>query len=159
MKLNLGCMTDEIRTEGYLNIDDKPLDGYNADTYRQGNFESLDWLCEDETVEEISIKHSICRLPANIIEQALKNWTAKLEQNGILKIMILDAHLAAQMFAQDQLSLQEYQKMLFGDPAKDIKMQSVLDLLTLSSLIENAGLTIVTKRYDGLSSYIEATKK
>lgn len=158
MRLNLGCLTETIRERGYINIDDAPSTKENADVYKQGSFESLDWLCENETVEEIIIKDSICRIPMSDMESVLQNWAQKLQPGGVLKIMTPDAHLVAQMFFQDQISLSEYQGVMLGTQHKNIQMRSLLDAPTLIGLLEHVGLSVTLKRYDGLCFYVEAVK-
>lgn len=158
MRLNLGCLTETIREQGYVNIDDVPSTKENEDVYKQGSFESLDWLCEDGTVEEIIIKDSICRIPLNSLEGVVQNWAQKLQPSGVLKIMTPDAYLVAQMFFQDQISLTEYQGTILGTQYSKIQMRSILDAPTLIGLLEQAGLSVTTKRYDGLYFYVEAVK-
>ena len=48
MKLNLGCGINDIRT-GYINIDKFKIDSPH---YKQGDIINLDWLTEDNKVEE-----------------------------------------------------------------------------------------------------------
>lgn len=158
MRLNLGCTTETVRKQGYINIDDRPPTDENKNVYRQGSFESLDWLCEDGAVEEIIIKDSIGRIPINSLKDALQNWAQKLQPGGILKIMTPDAHLVAQMFFQDQIALAEYQNIVLGTQYSNVQMRSLLDAPTLINLLEQAGLAITLKRYDGLCLYIEAMK-
>lgn len=158
MRLNLGCLMETVRKQGYINVDDAPSTKENEDIYKQGSFESLDWLCEDGTVEEIIIKDSICRISLSDLGDVLRNWAQKLKSGGVLKIMTADAHLVAQMFFQDQISLTEYQQIILGTQHSNIKMLSLLDVPTLTGLLEQAGLSITTKRYDGLCLYIEAVK-
>lgn len=158
MRLNLGCLTETVRKQGYVNIDDIPPTEENKNVYKQGSFESLDWLCEDETVEEIIIKDSICRIPLSSLEGVLQHWAQKLQPGGVLKIMMPDAHLVAQMFFQDQISLAEYQSIVLGTQSNNIQMRSLLDTPTLIELLEQAGLSVTLKRYDGLCLYIEAVK-
>lgn len=158
MRLNLGCTTETVRKQGYTNIDDVPSTKENEDIYKQGSFESLDWLCENDTVEEIIIKDSIGRIPLNALEGVLQNWAQKLQPGGVLKIMTPDAYLVAQMFFQDQISLAEYQAIVLGTQYNNIQMRSLLDTPTLVGLLEQAGLSVTTKRYDGLCFYVEAVK-
>lgn len=158
MRLNLGCRTETVREQGYVNIDDIPSTKENEHIYKQGSFESLDWLCENGTVEEIIIKDSIGRIPLSSLEGVLQNWAQKLQPGGVLKIMTPDAHLVAQMFFQDQISLAEYQGIILGTQYGDIQMRSLLDVPTLIGFLEQAGLSITTKKYDGLCLYIEAVK-
>ena len=72
--------------------------------------------------------------------------------------MVPDAHLVAQMFFQDQISLAEYQGVVLGIQYSNIQMQSLLDAPTLIGLLEQVGLSVTTKRYDGLCLYVEAVK-
>ncbi len=157
MKLNLGCRTEMVRAQGYVNVDDTPPTEENKDVYKQGSFESLDWLCEDNTVQEIVIKDSTGRIPLSALGSVLQNWAQKLQPDGVLKIMIPDAHLVAQMFFQDQISLAEYQGIVLGIQY-DVQMRSLLDAPMLMSLLEQAGLSVTLKRYDGLYLYVEAVK-
>ena len=158
MRLNLGCLTETVRKQGYINIDDIPSTEENKDIYKQGSFESLDWLCENETVEEIIIKDSIGRIPLDALEGVLQNCAQKLQPGGILKIITPVEHLVAQMFFQEQMSLVEYQRVVLGTQYNNIQMRSLLDIPTLIGFLEQAGLSVILKRYDGLCLYVEAVK-
>ena len=156
MRLNLGCGND-IRT-GYLNIDHLPPNQTPQDVYRQGDINSLDWLTEDNKIEEIIALDCLEYLPANMIQPALLNWANKLTAGGILKILVPDCHAVAKAFSQGQLNLQEYLKIMFGTQQNNDNRLSAIDTVTLLSILQEIGLTISLKRYEGVAVYVEATK-
>lgn len=156
MKLNLGCKND-VRV-GYLNIDKTPQDKIPSDVYRQGDIQSLDWLIENDTVEEIIALDCIEYFRHNSIGEAIHNWAQKLSSGGVLKILVPDCHVIAKSFYQGQFNLQEYSQMIFGTQENGDDRLSVIDSLTLIKILIEAGLTIHLKRYEGVSIYVEATK-
>lgn len=157
MKLNLGCGTD-IRT-GYVNIDRLPSPTM-PDTidYKQGDIQSLDWLTEDNTVSEIVAIDCIEYLSPDIIQQSLSNWGRKLVAGGLLKILMPDCHIVAKAFVQGQFNLQEYSQITFGTHMDNDRRLSILDTSTLLSMLKEAGLSVLTKRYEGVAIYVEVTK-
>ena len=156
MKINLGCGTD-IRS-GYVNIDRLPQPQISLDIYRQGNIDYLDWLTEDNTVDEIVALDCLVYLSTNVMKQALINWAQKLSTGGILKILIPDCHLIAKSFAQGQFSLKEYSQMTLGTQEGNDNRLSLIDATTLLSTLQEIGLTISLKRYEGVAIYVEAIK-
>jgi len=156
MKLNLGCGND-IRN-GYINIDRLLSNQTPPDVYQQGDITSLDWLTENNMVEEIIALDCLEYLPINAIKQALANWAQKLTVNGILKIKVPDCHLIAKAFSQGQLSLPEYLQIMFGTQNNNDNRLSAIDTTTLLSILQEVGLTISLKRYEGVAIYVEAVK-
>ena len=155
-RLNLGCGTD-IRS-GYINIDLILQSQVPPETYRQGDIQSLDWITEDDTVNEIVALDCLEYLPTNVVKQALINWVQKLSTGGILKILVPDCHAIAKAFVQGQFSLEEYSKMILGTQEGNDNRLAVIDTATLISTIQELGLTISLKRYEGVAIYIEAIK-
>lgn len=156
MKINLGCGND-IRP-GYINIDRTPQGKVSSDIYRQGDISSLDWLTEDDTVNEIIALDCLEYLPTKTLKQALINWTKKLLSGGVLKILIPDCFVIATSFSQGQFNLEEFSKMLLGTQEGNDNRLSVIDQATLISVLQEIGLTISLKRYEGVAFYVEAIK-
>lgn len=156
MKLNLGCGAD-IRI-GYINVDQTPQNQISPDIYRQGDMQSLDWLAENETVEEIVAIDCLIYLHNSILEQTIYNWSQKLVAGGVLKILVPDCHAIAKSFYQGQFNLKEYSQMIFGTQIDGDNRMSMIDSMTLISILEKVGLTISLKRYEGIAIYVEATK-
>lgn len=156
MKINLGCGND-VRT-GYINIDRMPQGKAPPETYRQGDINSLDWLVEDGTVDEIIAMDCLEYLPTNGVEQALTNWAQKLSAGGTLKILVPDCHAIANAFVLGQFNLQEYSHTILGTQKDNDNRLSVIDSLTLLGMLRKVGLTIYLKRYEGVAIYVEATK-
>jgi predicted SAM-dependent methyltransferase len=156
MKINLGCGND-IRS-GYINIDRLPPNQMPPDVYRQGDIQSLDWLTEDGGVEEILAMDCLEYLPINVVNSAISNWANKLVSGGILKILVPDCHAVAKAFASGQLNLSEYLTLIFGTQNDNDKRLSAIDVKTLFEILQNLGLSISLKRYEGVAIYVEATK-
>lgn len=156
MKLNLGC-GDDIRS-GYINIDRVPRNQLLTEIYKQGDISSLDWLTEDNTVNEIVALDCLEYLPTNMTKQALANWSQKLSPGGILKVLVPDCHAAARAFTQGQFSLKEYSQVILGTQEGDDNRLSLVDATTLLSILQESGLTISLKRYEGVAIYVEAVK-
>lgn len=164
MKLNLGCGND-IRA-GYLNIDRVPTNQIPPEVYRQGDIGSLDWLTEDNTIDEILAIDCLEYLPIEIVKSALDNWAKKLVEptesgtsvGGTLKILVPDAHAVAKAFYQGQFNLPEYSQMTFGTQKENDNRLSVIDAITLLDTLKEIRLTISVKRYEGIAIYVEATK-
>lgn len=156
MKLNLGCGQD-VRT-GYINIDLKPPGGMPPELYRQGDIRTLDWIAEDNTVEEIIALDCLEYLPINAIKPALMNWAQKLSPGGILKILVPDCYAIAKAFAQGQFDLQEYSKITFGTQEEMDNRLSMIDINTLLDILREAGLEIGLERYEGVAIYVEIVK-
>lgn len=130
----------------------------SQELYRQGDIKSLDWLTEDNTVEEILALDCLEYLPAKVVELALTNWTQKLVSGGVLKILVPDCHMVTQAFYQGQFNLREYSQIIFGTQEGNDNRLSVIDAVTLFNILQKAGLTILLKRYEGVTIYAEATK-
>jgi len=153
MKINLGCGQD-IRS-GFVNVDRFPG---KLDNYKQGDIQSLDWLTEDSTVDKILALDCLEYLPEKKVKSTVENWASKLSVGGVIKILVPDCHLVAKSFHQGQLSLQEYQTIMFGTQEHDDDRLSVIDSATLSEMLKDCGLTISLKRYEGIAIYLEAVK-
>lgn len=156
MKINLGCGND-IRS-GYVNVDRLPPNQMPPEIYRQGDIQSLDWLTEDDTAEEIVSLDCLEYLPINSVQSALANWVKKLVSGGVIKILVPDCHAIAKSFYQGQFSLQEFRTMIFGTQENNDNRLSAIDAITLTKTLEELGLTVSTKRYDGIAIYVEAIK-
>lgn len=154
-KLNLNY-GDDIRENGYLNVGKKPRD-LLPEIYRQGDIQLLDWICEDNSLEEILALDIMQHIPPNKIQEALQNWSRKLSSNGVLKISILDIYHVSKMFVDGQLSISDFISQIFGRQ-DDESHVSGIDADTLCQLLRACGLSIMQKRYDGLKFYIEAIK-
>jgi len=152
MKLNLGCR-DDIR-QNYINIDIHE-DKDNNPLYRQGNINSLDWIAEDKSVEEIVALNALSKIPLMQLGPTLINWSQKLQVGGVLKISIPDVYLLAKTFVHNQIGSAEFLQLIYG---KDEINQSGLDSDALLDILKQCELSISSKRYDGMAFYVEATR-
>jgi predicted SAM-dependent methyltransferase len=128
------------------------------DNYKQGDIQSLDWLTEDSTVDEILALDCLEYLPEKKVRSTIENWASKLSTGGVIKILVPDCHLAAKSFHQGQFSLQEYQTIVFGTQEHGDNRLSIIDSTTLVGILKDCGLTISLRRYEGVAFYLEAVK-
>lgn len=152
-RLNLGCGND--KRIGFVNVDQFPG---KSDNYRQGDIRSLDWLVEDSTVEEILAIDCLEYIKSRNVNTTVENWAKKLSPGGVMKILVPDCHLVAKSFFQGQLSLKEYQTIMFGTQENNDERLSLIDSGTLLEMLRGFGLTVSLKRYDGVAFYVEAVK-
>jgi hypothetical protein len=153
MKLNIGC-GDNVR-HGYLNVDS---DARNLpkDVYAQGNKGNIDWLCEDSSCDEIVSSEAIRLFNHDYLRKAvIPNWCKKLKQNGAMKLSFSDGYSFARLLAQNKISTEQYNNIIFGS-GEGFK-STICEQLIISILLENE-MSIVSKKYDGLLFYVEATK-
>lgn len=156
MRINLRCKQD-IR-HGYTNIDIFPPGQLSSDLYKQGDISNLDWLVENNTVEEILAMDCIEYIPTSCVKPTLINWAQKLAKGGTLKILVPDCYSIAKSFYQGQFNLEEFSKMLLGTEQESDIRKSIIDEITLSQILNDIGLTITLKRYEGVAIYIEAIR-
>lgn len=149
MKINLRC-GDDIRT-GYVNVDNVPA---NIDYYRQGEIQSLDWLTNDSTVDEIVANNCLETISYDKLSDVLNNWYSKLTKDGLLKITAQDCCVVYDGFLNGQINIAEFNHMVFDND----KRRSVIDHISLQNLIEEVGFIIQYMRFDGYCFYLEAVK-
>ncbi len=156
MKLNLKC-GNTIRS-GYLNIDLIPNTNLSTEIYRQGSIECLDWICEDNTVEEILATDALYYILYSDLSATIQNWSQKLLNNGTLKIAVIDLYTISKMYVQNQLSINEYLSNIFGSKDIGIRMAAI-EADMLISILNNCGLIVTVKKYNGAYFYVEAIKR
>lgn len=149
MKLNLKCGND-VRN-GYVNIDPTK----RGDGITNGNLESLDWLCEDNTVEEILAVGAMRYIDNNNLGNAMANWCKKLRTNGTIKIEATDLFIISKLFAGGQITIEEYTSALYGT---DIPFRSSTDIDAVQDKLESLGLSVTQRRLNGTSFVLEACK-
>lgn len=152
-KLNLNCGQD-VRN-GYLNIDKYQSD-LPSDKYQSGNIDSLDWICDDTSVDEIIAINVLETIPFNQIEEVIKNWARKLSPGGTIKLSIIDLYIIAKLFVEAKISTQDFIGHLWGN--NNQTKFSAINSSDLCVLLDRVGLNVTVKRYDGISFYLEATK-
>lgn len=153
MKLNLSSRND-IRPKGYLNIDTLPLN-LPEDIYRCGPINNLDWLCADNSVDEITAINSLNRIELCGVSATLKNWHSKLILGGLLSVVVPDAKCVCHQFEND-LDLTKLNAILYGDSYNEFK--SLLDLPPLIKMLEDAKFHVDTVKYNGFLIYVGAVK-
>lgn len=156
MKLNLGCGED-IR-HNYINIDLKSNNSCPKEIYRQGDIQSLDWICANGDVEEILALDVLSYIPITHMLSMFKNWAQKLSKGGILKISTPDAFTLAKMLVQDAIQLKDFSLTLFGLYEQNDIKKSAIDAKTLLTFLTECKLEIITKKYNGVFFYVEAKK-
>ncbi len=153
MKLNLNCGED-VRS-GYLNIDLSARD-LSSDLYRAGDVIELDWVCDDNSADEIIATNVLETFSFNLIENMLKNWAKKLSPKGVLKISVVDLYVISRLFTEVKITIEDFIGHLWGSATP--KMSGISRNKLCSMIEQKVGLKITIKRYDGISFYLEAVK-
>lgn len=156
MRINLKCGND-IRI-GYINVDKHQTNQGQNNIYKQGDISNLDWLTENDTVEEILALDCLQYLRTDTIPKGIDNWYRKLSSGGILKILVPDCYAVSEAFVQGQINMDEYSQITFGVSNDNDSRLSMIDRTILFDMLEKSGLTITLKRYEGISIYVEAIK-
>jgi len=155
MRINLGCGYD-IRN-GYINIDINKKD-LPDNLYKQGDMENLDWLTDDNTIEEILALNILQYIDPNSLDKSFENWYKKLINGGVIKIYLPDTYCVAKALSQDQISMSEFQKIILGTKEQNDIKSSVLDLPSLKNLLLKNKFSINIQRYEGMMMYLEGIK-
>jgi hypothetical protein len=97
-----------------------------------------------------------CYVSFEDFSKTLRGWNKKLKKDGILKISIVDLYSMASSFANCQISTEDFLSYLWGGP--NTRKSSAIDANSLCQILESCGFKLMTKRYDGISFYVEAAK-
>ena len=98
-------------------------------------------------------------MPIAQVSTTIRNWAHKLIVDGVLKIATPDIYALAKIFANNQLSTRDFVVSIFGTQQDTDACMSATDAPTLVKILEEHGLVIKTKRYDGLIFYVEAVRE
>jgi hypothetical protein len=151
MKVNLECGTNFL--VGYKNIDSNP----QHKLVEKGSFRDLTSLkVTDDSVEELNIGSALEKIHMSEIGQILGHWKQKLKVGGRLYIKSLDANLIGTALCYDQVSLDEANKNLFGNPATPNK--GLYSLTTMEIFLQRAGFKTIEKGLTGFQFFIEVEK-
>lgn len=156
MKINL-CFLDDIREGEYINVGTKERTKLASNVYRQGAITNLDWLCEDNSVDEILALNILNYIPFEKFIQTFKNWFNKLQSKGVLKISIIDLYIISKYFTNSQINIEQFLEHIWGN--KNNRKCSSIDSFSLCNLLTTTNFKIIGKRYDGISFYAEAIKE
>jgi len=151
MKLNLKCGSNILND--YLNID-KLDSSLPQELYKKGDYLNLDWLCQNESVEEIKSNDTICFSDLKDSINVINSWRSKLQNNGKLTFQFNDIYSLCKAFYNDQINLEELNRGIFLQS----NTISVFDRSYIVNLLMNNGFKIEKLFYQSLSVYIEAAR-
>lgn len=157
MKMNLGC-GDDIRQNGFINIDLQQITD-ESETFKRGDITNLDWVCENDSVEEIVALNTLQYLNMKQCGDSLNNWHQKLKKNASIKILIPDFRCVSKEFNNGQISLGDMLVATYGMQSHENDyVRCGLDKTLILNLLENIGFNVSSIRYEGVGLYIQAEK-
>jgi len=157
MKINLGC-GDDIRSNGFINIDLQQITD-DSEIFKRGDVTNLDWVCEDDSVEEVVALNILQYLNMKQCSDSLNNWHKKLKKNASIKILLPDFRYINREFNNGQISLGDMLVSTYGMQSHENDyVRCGLDKKLMLNLLENIGFNVSSIRYEGVSLYIQAEK-
>lgn len=158
MKLNLGAGAD-IRLQEYINVDLVPRPELPQQMYRQGDAFNLDWLCPEQSVDEILALNLLVYASARQVPEILAHWASRLCIGGVLKLSAVDGIALTKAIGQRAIAWEESCQLLFGGQTNELDCaRSIFDHRRVSGILESAGMSLGNMRREGLNVYMEFTR-
>jgi len=130
------------------------VDNQDNDQVVCGDIGSLDWIIEDDSVDEIVALRTLNNIGMEHMAKAIGNWKNKLRENGIIKFAIDDIFVLSGELLQNRLSASDLSQIVF----RNSNCKSVIDSTSLLFILNQLQFKIENQRFDGVSFYVEARK-
>ena len=156
MKINLVINNENSALKGYANI--SPL--LDKKGFNKGNVHNLDWVADPASVTHLIADDVLSRFTFPEIDGILQNWLGKLALNGSITLRGIDFEEVARALILEQISIQEAAKLIYGDQKspEDIRCSS-MSILDVVAYLEQHGLQITRKVFEGYQYTVEAVRK
>ena len=152
-KINF-CSNDDIRNGDYLNISMDIVNNQDDDQVVCGDIGSLDWIVEDNSVDEIVALRTLNNIEMDRVITAIENWKNKLREGGVIKFAIDDIFVLSGELLQNRLSASDLSQIIF----RSNNCKCVIDSTSLLFILDKLQLKVENQRFDGVSFYVEARK-
>lgn len=155
MKINLVINNENGSLKNYANI--SPVLDKNG--FNKGNIHNLDWCADDSSVTHLIADDVLSRFAFPEINSILTNWIRKLAIKGIITIRGIDFEEVARALVLEQINVQDAAKLIYGEQTSSIDIRcSSMSILDLISYLEQFGLLITLKMFDGFHYTVEAQR-
>lgn len=116
----------------------------------------IDDLIFDGSAKEIIVNHVLEYIDLDKLEPTIRGWAQKLQFGGKLIINCQDARIVAQSFYFGHITLEQYNDLVYKNDGFPKKLALTSDII--NNLLEQCGLTIELKRYEGTMYCVVATR-
>ncbi len=155
MKFNL-ILTDSNKCiKDYVN-----LSPYNdKDGLNQGQINNLDWVCDAGSIEHLIADDILSHFRFPAIADILKNWISKLKVSGKITFRGIDFEEVSRALVLEKMNTLEASKLIWGEQSDiyDVK-QSGLSIIDLIEYLEQFGLKVTKKVFEGYKYTVEAVR-
>lgn len=160
MKLNLLLDNEKGQLNSYVNIDPFALDEKtDTDIRIKGDITPLDWIVDNGECDEIIARHILCYFPMSVVGQTVASWLKKIKKNGTIVIAETDIALIAEAFTWNKLTINQTQKILYGDQNKSWNIKkSGLTIQSVNDFLEGSGFKIIKRRFHDYNFTIVAKR-
>ena len=148
MKINLECGNDVI--QGYKNLDENPINKL----CEKGNFRNI--AVADASADEIRVGNALCKIHMSEIPGIVAHWKSKLKVGGRLYVTGFDADLLCTAASYSQIGLDEFNRIMFGEPNSPHK--GVYSIATMELFVQKNGFKIIEQGLNGNQFFIECEK-
>ncbi len=123
-----------------LGSGDTPIDGWN-NIDRKGGEEAypLDYIYDDDSVDEIRASHILEHFPQAEVFEVLKHWVAKLKTDGVIKIAVPDMRKICEGYIEGK-DFNVGGVLMGGQVDDNDYHKSIFDQASLAKLMAAAGL-------------------
>lgn len=155
MKINLVINNIDSSLKDYANI--SPVLDKNG--FNKGDIHNLDWCADDAAVTHLIADDVLSRFAFPEIVGILNNWIRKLCLKGIITVRGIDFEEVARALILEQINVHEAAKLIYGEQKESFDIRcSSLSILDLVGYLEQSGLTITRKVFDGFHYTVEAQR-
>jgi hypothetical protein len=137
MKLNLLWDSSNV-LNGFQNID--PFSS-GSDGKIATDLNNLDHVCGDAEARQIIVENVIDYFTFGEAKELISYWKRKLRLQGAIILCGLDAIAVAQMYFLRSISLEEFNKKIYGDHNKHVK-KCIYSILDVRNILTSLGLKI-----------------
>lgn len=155
MKINLVINNENAAIKNYTNI--SPI--LDTKGFNKGNVHNLDWVADNASVTHLIADDVLSRFTFPEVNGILQNWLSKIALNGSITIRGIDFEEVARALVLEQVTIQEAAKLIYGDQKgpEDIRCSS-MSILDIVAYLEQYGLQITRKIFEGYQYTVEATR-
>ena len=150
MKINISMAGKPKK--GYLSVDPSAVTN-------DENWYNLDGRVEDSECVELILDNVLEYIPSDILKPYMVHWIQKLRRKGIVCITATDFYEVSKAVTMMSIPTDVARELLFGGQKEnwDFKCNQVT-VEEVISILKSLGLTILKKRSNAFTMYIEAQR-
>jgi len=157
MKIRLAV--NQVPLVGYVNIDPAPQKSVQDEVVHIRDIKNLHGVCEQSECTEVRAEDVLDFIPLEQLGNVLAGWTYALRHGGKLVIGGTDAMSVSRAYLSGDINTQEYNELIHGVGLHPWSMKSgQVNMSELSEVLEQLGLQVIKKRFNGFKMTVEAIR-